>query len=371
MSILYKFRSGTTYEALPLPGSAARLFDVKKAIVVAKKLDAGSMEFDLSVRNASTNEEYVDESMILPRGTRLIVQRLPAAKGQGFLARMARNQYGGAHGNANGSGPAPSGFYTIDSTVRDEEDEEFVMHGNNEEEDDENEDDKELAALKAVTETATAATTTGGIRPGASHFGRSAGGPAGQGPPPPRQQHHHQAGGDQGHQHHRPGQAPNNKRQRPDADPELREQDKKDQPKKRATGIPRTFLSLSAPSTTTDKQDGEDGEGNTAPMIQPNTIGFEELKSRGGGQSENASGTKKDLDYALKITDTTIPSYLKCGICQGGMLLVTFNILHFFLPMTLLVELSFFLTKKLNAFLLSYTPPHAQTSSLFNRSSLR
>ena len=95
-TILYKFRSGTTFEALPLPGSAARLFDVKKAIVLAKKLDQGSIEFDLSVRDATTNEEYIDESMLLPRGTRLIVQRLPAAKGYGFLSRMARNQYGGA-----------------------------------------------------------------------------------------------------------------------------------------------------------------------------------------------------------------------------------------------------------------------------------
>ena len=37
-TILYKFRAGTTFEALPLPGSAARLFDVKKGICVAKKV---------------------------------------------------------------------------------------------------------------------------------------------------------------------------------------------------------------------------------------------------------------------------------------------------------------------------------------------
>ena len=78
--ILYKFRSGTTFEALPLPGSAARLFDVKKAIVVAKKLDQGSMEFDLSVRDATTNVEYTDDAMLLPRGARLVVQRLPVAR---------------------------------------------------------------------------------------------------------------------------------------------------------------------------------------------------------------------------------------------------------------------------------------------------
>ena len=95
-TILYKFRAGTTFEALPLPGSAARLFDVKKAIVLAKKLDSGSMEFDLAIRNADTNEEYSNEAMILPRGTRLTVQRLPASRGHGFLARMARNEHAGA-----------------------------------------------------------------------------------------------------------------------------------------------------------------------------------------------------------------------------------------------------------------------------------
>ena len=179
-TILYKFRSGTTFEALPLPGSAARLFDVKKAIVTAKKLDAGTMDFDLSVRNAATNEEYNDESMLLPRGTRLIVQRLPAAKGQGFLARMARNQYGMSGGPTSGvvgstGVGAPSGFYEIDSRARDDDDEEFITSSAAGGADDE---EKELAALKAVTDTANASTTAGGLRPAMSNFGRS-GGPAG------------------------------------------------------------------------------------------------------------------------------------------------------------------------------------------------
>lgn len=42
-SIIYKFRSAVTFEALPLAGHAVRLriFDTKKAIVKAKKLDRG------------------------------------------------------------------------------------------------------------------------------------------------------------------------------------------------------------------------------------------------------------------------------------------------------------------------------------------
>ncbi|CAB9519301.1 Retinoblastoma binding protein 6 [Seminavis robusta] len=252
-TILYKFRSGTTFEALPLPGSAARLFDVKKAIVTAKKLDAGTMDFDLSVRNAATNEEYTDESMLLPRGTRLVVQRLPAAKGQGFLARMARNQYGmpPSAPSAPGSGGAPSGFYEIDSRARDD-DEEFVSS-----------EDQELALLNAARDTASANPAPGGLRPATTgNFGRT----AGQGPP----QHHHQHQGGQQRQ----------MKQRQNADPEIREQEKKLVGRKRATGIPRTFLNLSAPPTTEAKE-GE-GEENNAPLLQPNTLGFEELKQRAG-----------------------------------------------------------------------------------------
>uniref|UniRef100_A0A7S3P8Z4 DWNN domain-containing protein n=1 Tax=Amphora coffeiformis TaxID=265554 RepID=A0A7S3P8Z4_9STRA len=288
-SILYKFRSSTTFEALPLPGSAARLFDVKKAIVLAKKLDqAGSMEFDLSVRDATTNEEYADENMLLPRGTRLIVQRLPAARGHGFLSRMARNPYGGGAPVTASHAAAPSNFYNIDSRAH-AEDDEFVSSTAAPVHDDE----KELAALRAATDAGrgdlrlhvSGAGGGGGFRPPTGGAGRG-------------------AGGNNSNSNFVP-------RQRPNADPELREQEK--QPKKRATGIPRTFLNLSAPPATDGMGDGETAN---VPLLQPNTIGFEELVNRGGGQSENASSSNR-LEYALKITAQTVPEYLQCAICHN------------------------------------------------------
>jgi hypothetical protein len=292
-TILYKFRSGTTFEALPLPGSAARVFDVKKAIVKAKKLDSGgSMEFDLSVRNADTNEEYANESMLLPRGTRLIVQRLPAARGHGFLSRMARNEHAGAGppGNAQhqpvAPGSAPSGFYTIESRAGD--DDEFVQSGPGDEE-------KELAALQAVTNM-----QTGGPAMAGGYAGPPGGGPPRGG-----------AGGPGGRQ----GGPPKQHFNRPNADPELRDQEKQLMPKKRATGIPRTFLNLSAPPQTDGNKEGENE--SIVPLLQPNTLGFQELLNRGGGQSANTLGTRRDLDYALKLTATTIPEHLQCGICNG------------------------------------------------------
>ena len=306
-TILYKFRASSTFEALPLPGSAARLFDVKKAIVKANKLDAGSMEFDLAVRNADTNEEYGDESMLLPRGTRIIVQRLPAARGQGFLARMARNEHGGGIANSyQHQQQHPSGYYTIDNRTRENEEEEFVESSAGAGAAQSN-DDKELAALQAVTAMQPDGPTMVGGR--SAMMGGHRGGRGG--PPQPAGM-----GGPQGGSKPSFNNMANNKpggdtRFRPNADPELRDQEKKLMPKKRATGIPRTFLSLSAPPQT----DGGEGEGEQqTPLLQPNKQGFKELVSRGGGQSENTAGTRRDLDYVLKLTSTTVPEHLKCAI---------------------------------------------------------
>mmetsp|Transcript_14036 Transcript_14036/g.16118 ORF Transcript_14036/g.16118 Transcript_14036/m.16118 type:complete len:667 (-) Transcript_14036:91-2091(-) len=288
-SILYKFRSATTFEALPLPGTAARLFDVKKAVVKAKRLDVGGMDFELEVHDATTDQQYVDESMLLPRGTRLIVRRVGAARGQGFVTRMQRAE-SGLMKNAPSRASAPNGFYTIDSQG---DEDEFVPTNNRD-------DEKELAALIAITNTTqNPPASTRSLRGVTS---TSATRPPGSVPPPQTQ------GRPNNNFNHRPNNRPN-------ADPELRAQDQQAMPKKRATGIPRTFLNLSTPPVT----DGlnADGDNENVPRLQPNALGFEELVNRGGGQSENTAGTKKDLDYALKLTATTIPEHLQCGICNG------------------------------------------------------
>ena len=298
-SILYKFRSSTTFEALPLPGTSARLFDVKKAIVKAKRLDVGGMDFELEVNDASTNQQYVDESMLLPRGTRVIVRRVGAARGQGIVARMQRSDAG-----MNMAAPraaAPSGYYTIESSRQDDDDDFVPTNGRGD-------DEKELAALMAATETNQTATATGaGGTATRSVVGGGGYRPAGSGPPPSSSMGGRGGHGGRGGSHRPPVFRPN-------ADPELRAQEQ--QPKKRATGIPRTFLNLTAPPVTDGVTPGEDGNENV-PRLQPNALGFKELVNRGGGQSENTAGTKRDLEYALKLTATTIPEHLLCAICNG------------------------------------------------------
>ena len=109
------------------------------------------------------------------------------------------------------------------------------------------------------------------------------------------------------------------------------------QPKKRATGIPRTFLTLGAagnpPPTAPegggqgagDGGGGEDNgggeennqpQGNLAAQLQPSAQAFQALVRTGGGQSLSSSTRRRDLDYALKLTATSVPEHLQCGICH-------------------------------------------------------
>ncbi|KAL3822870.1 hypothetical protein ACHAXA_006234 [Cyclostephanos tholiformis] len=329
-TILYKFRSGTSFEPLPLPGTSARLFDIKRAIVRAKGLDGGgggpTLEFDLSIRNASTDEVYDDESMILPRGTRIVVRRVAAERGRGILSRIAGQGGGGGTSSSHGGGggrvnnaAARDGFYTIRSRDRDADDE-FVDSsapippppsigiggGAPAQPTAEVNESRELEALRAVTDQA-------GSVYGASSSSSSS--------PPPKFHG------------------------RPNADPELRQQEMMGapQPKKRATGIPRTFLTLGAnppPSAggeggvsadgpanvgggdgggTAGDEDGgqQQPQGNLAAQLQPSAQAFQALVRSGGGQSLTSSSRRRDLDYALKLTATSVPEHLQCGICHS------------------------------------------------------
>lgn len=151
-SILYKFKSAATFEILRLPGSAARvrIFDIKKAIVKAKKLDkCRHMDFELEVSNADTGEDYGDENMTTLRGARFVVKRIPAPKGKGILRRLEQNEcYGGIPEELCKN---MNDFYTIDSTkCEDDLVAEISTSATAQATDPSEEDD--LQALQAVTE---------------------------------------------------------------------------------------------------------------------------------------------------------------------------------------------------------------------------
>merc|ERR1719232_268890 len=104
-------------------------------------------------------------------------------------------------------------------------------------------------------------------------------------------------------------------RARLNADPEIRSEEQRlQQPKKRATGIPRTFLNFlpeENSASVAEKNSEEKSETviHKSVKLQPNTLGFQELITRGGGKSTHSS---KNLDYALKLTSTVVPDFLKC-----------------------------------------------------------
>ncbi|EEB07574.1 ubiquitin-protein ligase E3 RBBP6 family protein [Schizosaccharomyces japonicus yFS275] len=102
--IYYKFKSQKDPSKVTFDGTTGMsVFDVKREIIQQKKLGNG-LDFDLLLYNANTNEEYDDDTYIIPRSSSVIVRRLPAQKpGRGTAARyvaanaapnVGRNEFG-------------------------------------------------------------------------------------------------------------------------------------------------------------------------------------------------------------------------------------------------------------------------------------
>lgn len=99
--VYYKFKSAKSYDTCTFDGTGIAVFDLKKEIMVSKKLGKGT-DFDLGIYNAQTNEggfgldniyggqklltsilillEYTDDLALIPRNTSIIVARLPASR---------------------------------------------------------------------------------------------------------------------------------------------------------------------------------------------------------------------------------------------------------------------------------------------------
>ncbi|KAJ3415740.1 E3 ubiquitin-protein ligase rbbp6 [Chytridiales sp. JEL 0842] len=77
--VFYKFRSAKAYDQAVFDGNGISVFDLKKEIMVSKKLGKGT-DFDLALYNAQTNEEYADDATVIPRNTSILVNRNPPAR---------------------------------------------------------------------------------------------------------------------------------------------------------------------------------------------------------------------------------------------------------------------------------------------------
>ncbi|KAJ6260606.1 hypothetical protein Dda_4832 [Drechslerella dactyloides] len=86
-SIFFKFKSQKEPTRLPFDGTAISVFDAKRDIIAIHKLGDGT-DFDLAIYNEENNEEYVDDTIMIPRGTAITARRLPPAKpGRGTAQR--------------------------------------------------------------------------------------------------------------------------------------------------------------------------------------------------------------------------------------------------------------------------------------------
>ncbi|KAF7810115.1 E3 ubiquitin ligase PQT3-like isoform X1 [Senna tora] len=76
MAVYYKFKSARDYDSIPMDGPFISVGTLKEKIFDSKHLGRGT-DFDLLVTNAQTNEEYLDEAMLIPKNTSVLIRRVP------------------------------------------------------------------------------------------------------------------------------------------------------------------------------------------------------------------------------------------------------------------------------------------------------
>jgi len=84
-SVFYKFKSQRDESRVSFDGTGISVFDLKKEIILANNLKAP--DFDLHIYDPNTEQEYTNDSQIIPRSSSVIAKRLPAARpGKGKAA---------------------------------------------------------------------------------------------------------------------------------------------------------------------------------------------------------------------------------------------------------------------------------------------
>ncbi|GAV54526.1 hypothetical protein ZYGR_0AM00640 [Zygosaccharomyces rouxii] len=78
-TIFYKFRSQKDIDRILFDGTGLTVFDLKREIIQENKLGDGT-DFQLRLYNPDTNEEYEDDSQVIPRSSSVIARRSPAVK---------------------------------------------------------------------------------------------------------------------------------------------------------------------------------------------------------------------------------------------------------------------------------------------------
>lgn len=86
-SVYFKFKSQKEPSRVTFDGTGISVFELKRQIIQINRLGDGS-DFDLAIYNQDTNDEYSDDTTIIPRSTSIIARRLPPIKaGRGTAQR--------------------------------------------------------------------------------------------------------------------------------------------------------------------------------------------------------------------------------------------------------------------------------------------
>ncbi|PSK46233.1 hypothetical protein B9Z65_5201 [Elsinoe australis] len=122
-AVFFKFKSQKETQRVTFDGPGISVFELKRDIISISRLGDGT-DFDFAIYNADSNEEYDDDTTIVPKGITVIARRLPATKpGAGRAARYvsgkmpvtAKNQ----HRIETSKGGAPSKTAVAASTALD------------------------------------------------------------------------------------------------------------------------------------------------------------------------------------------------------------------------------------------------------------
>jgi protein MPE1 len=83
----FKFKSSKEPTRINFDGTGLTVFELKREIITTSHLGDGN-DFDLLIYDESSNEEYTDDTAIIPRSSMVIARRVPAARpGHGRAAR--------------------------------------------------------------------------------------------------------------------------------------------------------------------------------------------------------------------------------------------------------------------------------------------
>ncbi|XP_052620728.1 E3 ubiquitin ligase PARAQUAT TOLERANCE 3 isoform X2 [Lactuca sativa] len=91
MAVYYKFKSAKDYDSIPIDGHFITVASLKEKIYESKQLGRGT-DYDLVVTNAQTNEEYLDEDMLIPKNTSVLIRRIPGQPRMPIVAAPVSEQ---------------------------------------------------------------------------------------------------------------------------------------------------------------------------------------------------------------------------------------------------------------------------------------